>query len=98
MRLQLDTAVTGTGATRPGEVTQPVPVGGTGADSSRVGSGSSGSDTVQISGLSSALNALESGRAARVGRLAALVQNGSYDVPASQVSRAVVQDAISRST
>jgi len=95
MRLQLDSASTGTGITRSGETGQTAPVGGPGAESRRVGD-STGTDSIQISGPSSALSSLSAARAARVQQLTALVQSGSYQVSSSQVGRAIVDDAFSQ--
>jgi len=95
MRLQLDSALTGTGITRSGETSQTVAANGGAVDSRRSGD-SAGTDSIQISGASSALNNLATDRAARVQQLTALVQGGSYQVPSSQVGQAMVEDAVSR--
>ena len=94
MRLQLDSALAGTGSARTSETAQAVPAGGAGADSRRIG-GDSVSDSIQISGPSSALSQLSNDRAARIQQLTAQVQAGSYNVAGSQVSRAIVGDAVS---
>jgi hypothetical protein len=95
MRLQLDAAVTGAGVTGAGETSQTVPAGGSGSDSRRIGGDYAGADSIQISGPSSALNLLSTDRAARIQQLAAEVGNGSYNVPASEVSQAIVGHAVS---
>lgn len=96
MRLQLDSALTGTGITRSGETDQTAPVGGPGGESRRIGGDSTGADSIQISGPSSALSSLSADRAARVQQLTALVQGGSYQVSSSQVGRAIVDNAVSQ--
>jgi anti-sigma28 factor (negative regulator of flagellin synthesis) len=62
------------------------------------GSHSSGStggeDQVQISALSSALSAQGSQRAAHVQQLAAAYQSGRYEVNSTDVSRALVNNAL----
>ena len=58
------------------------------------GAGSSGEDQVQISSLSSTLTADGSQHAARVQQLAALYQNGQYQVNSTDVSRAIVNNAL----
>jgi hypothetical protein len=94
MRLQLDSAVTGTGITGPGETGKTAPTGGSGFDSRRIGD-SAGADSIQISGPSSALNRLAADRAEQIQQLSAQVQAGSYNVPGSQVSQAIVGHAVS---
>ena len=89
MRLQLDSSVTGAG-----DAGQATAVGGAGSNSRRVGyGGSGGQDSIQISGASSALNTFSSDRAARIAQLTTAVQNGSYQVSSSAVSRAIVDQA-----
>jgi anti-sigma28 factor (negative regulator of flagellin synthesis) len=95
MRLQLDAAVTGTGITGAGETGQTVSAGGSGSDSRRIGGDAGGTDSIQISGASSALNRLSTDRAARIQQLTAQVETGSYNVPASEVSQAIVGHAVS---
>lgn len=95
MRLQLDSALTGAGITGTGETSQTVPAGGSGADSGRIGFNSAGTDSIQISGASSALNQFSADRTERIQQLTALVQGGSYQVPGSQVGGAIVADAVS---
>jgi len=58
------------------------------------GASSGAEDQVQISSLSSSLAAHGSQRAARVAELAAAVQNGSYQVNSTDVSRAIVNHAL----
>jgi anti-sigma28 factor (negative regulator of flagellin synthesis) len=96
MRLQLDSALTGAGIARSGETGQTAPTGGGAADSRRIGD-STGVDSIQISGPSSALSNLSAERTARVQQLTALVQGGSYQVPSSRVGRAIVDNALSQS-
>jgi anti-sigma28 factor (negative regulator of flagellin synthesis) len=91
MRLQLDPAVTGTGVNRSNETAPPPPSGG--YDSRRIGSDSAGSDSIRISGASSALTGVAANRAARVQQLTAQVQAGSYNVPSSLISQALVAHA-----
>jgi hypothetical protein len=95
MRLQLDPAATGTGITGAGETGQTVPAGASGSDSRRIGGDFAGADSIQISGPSSALNRLSADRAARIQQLTAQVGSGSYNVPASEVSQAIVGHAAS---
>ncbi len=95
MRLQLDADVTANGVTKPGATGQAVPIGNTGSDSRRVAGDSAGSDSILLSATSNALQTLSADRAARVQQLSALVQSGSYQVSGSQVSRAIVDDAVS---
>jgi anti-sigma28 factor (negative regulator of flagellin synthesis) len=58
------------------------------------GASSGGEDQVQISSLSSALVAGESQRAARVQELSAAYQTGQYQVNSTDVSRAMVNHAL----
>ncbi len=88
MRLQLDPAVTGTGVNRSNETAPAPPTGG--YDSRRVGSDSAGSDSIRISGPSSALASVAADRATRIQQLTAQVQAGTYDVPSSLISRALI--------
>jgi anti-sigma28 factor (negative regulator of flagellin synthesis) len=91
MRLQLDSSVTGAG-----DAGHTVSPGGAGSDSRRVGYGSSGAqDSIQISGASSALSSFSCDRASRIAQLTTAVQNGSYQVSSSAISRAVVDQAFS---
>ena len=96
MRLQLDSALTGTGITGTGEsAPDGFPAGGSGSGSRSIGGASAGGDSIQISGASSALNRLSADRAARVQQLTAQVQKGSYNVSSSKVSQAIVGNASS---
>lgn len=95
MRLQLDTALTGTGVAGPGEAGQAGSAGTARSDPSRSSGGASGGDSIQISGPSSALNRLSADRSARLEQLSALVQGGTYQVQSAQVSRALVEHAAS---
>jgi anti-sigma28 factor (negative regulator of flagellin synthesis) len=95
MRLHLDTnttaAAANTGSARPAEQTSPSSNSG-----SHNGVTASGShDSVAVSGASSAWASSFSDRAARIGQLAAAVQNGTYHVASSAVSQAIVAGAIS---
>jgi anti-sigma28 factor (negative regulator of flagellin synthesis) len=86
MRLHLDSSVTsasGTGQTNPGDLATP-------GSRSTGQNGSSKLDTIQISGPSSALNRLAADRALRIQQLTASVQNGSYEIPSSAISSALV--------
>jgi hypothetical protein len=97
MRLQLDPAVTGTGVNRSNE-TAPTPPSG-GYDSRRIGSDSAGSDSIRISGPSSALASLAADRAARIQQLTVQVKAGTYNVPSSLISRALIsQTAVANAT
>jgi len=95
MRLQLDPALTGSGIAKPGETGQNVPVGGSGSDSRRIGTNSTGGDSVHISGPSSALGRLSADRTARIQQLTSLIQGGSYQISGSQISRSIVASALS---
>ena len=61
-------------------------------------SGGSGSDQVELSPLSRALNASASSRSARVDQLAAQYASGSYQPDPAEISKSMVSDAISGST
>jgi negative regulator of flagellin synthesis FlgM len=64
----------------------------------RTAGGSGQPDQVQLSGLAEQLQALQPGsdaREAELNRLRELVQTGRYQVDAEQVSRALVEDALS---
>jgi hypothetical protein len=95
MRLQLDTALTGTGVTGAGETGQTVPPGSGSGSGSRIGGDSAGGDSIQISGPSSALNLLSTDRAARIQQLTDQVGSGSYNVSSPRVSQAIVGYAFS---
>jgi len=58
------------------------------------GSAAGGEDQVQISSLSEALSAQGSQRAARVQDLAAIYQSGGYQASSTDVSRAIVNNAL----
>jgi anti-sigma28 factor (negative regulator of flagellin synthesis) len=58
------------------------------------GAGSSGEDQVQISSLSSTLSADGTQHAARVQELSAIFQSGRYEVNSMDVSRAIVNRAL----
>ena len=58
------------------------------------GSAAGGEDQVQISSLSEALAAQSSQRAERVQHLAAAYQSGRYQVNPTEVSRAIVNQAL----
>jgi hypothetical protein len=96
VRLQLDAASTGAGITGAGETGRTAPPeSGSGSDSRRIGGDSAGADSIKISGPSSALNLLSSGRAARIQQLTAQVQTGGYNVSSPKVSQAIVGHAVS---
>jgi hypothetical protein len=95
MRLQLDPALTGAGISKPADGAQAVHSAGSAVDSRRAGSDPAGADSIGISGPSSALNNFSADRAARIQQLTAQVQAGSYNVPGSQISQAIVGHAIS---
>lgn len=95
MRLQLDSSLTGTDSTRPGEIGHTAATGVSGAESRRIGSSASGGqDSIQISGASTALNRLNVDRAARMQQLTTAVQSGSYNVPGSRIAGSMVEHAI----
>jgi anti-sigma28 factor (negative regulator of flagellin synthesis) len=97
MRLQLDPAVTGTGINRSNEAVPTPPSGG--YDSRRIGGDAAGSDSIRISGPSSALASVAADRAARVQQLTAQVQAGTYNVPSSLISQALIsQTAVAQGT
>jgi anti-sigma28 factor (negative regulator of flagellin synthesis) len=58
-----------------------------------LGGGSAGADSIRISSASSALAGLAADRAARVQQLAAQLKAGTYNVPASDIGRAMVAHA-----
>ena len=58
------------------------------------GSTAGGEDQVHISSLSSSLSAQGSQRAAHVQALAALYQSGKYEVNSTEVSKALVNNAL----
>lgn len=58
------------------------------------GSTAGGEDQVQISSVSEALSAQASSRAAHVQELAAAYQSGRYQVNSTDVSRAIVNNAL----
>jgi anti-sigma28 factor (negative regulator of flagellin synthesis) len=58
------------------------------------GSAASGEDQVEISSVSSTLAAQGSQRAARVQELAAAYQSGNYRVNSTDVSKAIVNNAL----
>jgi anti-sigma28 factor (negative regulator of flagellin synthesis) len=91
MRLQLDTYLPGLngseGAAAAGSAVRSAGAGRTQASGSV--------DTASISTTSSLLSQLSTERAARIQQLTAAVRNGSYDVPSSTISHAIVQEAFS---
>lgn len=91
MRLQLDPAVTGSEIARSNDT---APAGSAGQGSGRTG-GYGGGDTIRLSGPSSALGAMSAQRTARIQQITAQVQAGTYNVPASTVSKALVAHAAS---
>src|ERR1019366_746862 len=95
MRLQLDTALTGAGIEGSGDASQTAAAGSSRAGSSGTSRNASAADSIQISGPSSALQRLSADRTARLQQLTAMVQGGSYQVSAGNVSRAMVDYAVS---
>jgi len=89
MRLHLDSALTGPGVNRSNEAA-PAPSAGTGYDSRRIGGDAAAGDSIRISGASGALAGFAADRAARIQQLTAQVQAGTYDVPSSRISQAIV--------
>jgi anti-sigma28 factor (negative regulator of flagellin synthesis) len=85
--------VTGAGV-NPSNQAAPVQPSGSGYDS-RIGGGSAGADSIRISGASSALASLATDRTARIQQLTAQVRAGTYNVPSSQISQAMVAHATS---
>lgn len=94
MRLQLDSTTAGSELARTNEAPSSAPVSGSGYDSRRIGGGSTSSDSIRISGPSSALSSMASERTARIQQLTAQVQAGTYDVAGSQISEAIVGHAL----
>ena len=70
------------------ETTAGLNTSGTGASSA------SARDSVAVSGASSAFSASFSDRAARIGQLAAAVQNGTYHVSSAAISQSIVASAL----
>jgi anti-sigma28 factor (negative regulator of flagellin synthesis) len=83
----------GAGASGTGR-TQDVSRAATTTPSHSSGSIAGGEDQVQISSLSSSLTAQGSQRAAHVQALAALYQSGRYEVNSTEVSKALVNNAL----
>jgi flagellar biosynthesis anti-sigma factor FlgM len=91
MRLQLDSSTT-----RSGDTSQTAAASGFASGVNKGLAGLPGSsDSIQISSASSALNRIASDRAAKVNQLTAAVQNGSYQVSSSLISRAIVEYGVS---
>lgn len=93
MRLHLDSSVTGSGVGRSNDAA-PVQAPGSGYDSRRIGSGTAGGDSIRISGASSALASLAADRATRIQQLTAQVQAGTYNVPSTVLSQALVSQSL----
>lgn len=90
MRLQLDSALNGA------EIGQTGGAGAPDANSRRTGFENFGAqDSIQISGASSALNRLDTDRAARIQQLTSAVQSGTYSVSSSLIAGAMVNHAVS---
>ena len=64
------------------------------ADSKSEGLDSSSSDLVHLSGISKVLQAGASRRAEQIANLTLSVRSGKYEVPASELSRAMVDETI----
>jgi anti-sigma28 factor (negative regulator of flagellin synthesis) len=95
MRLHLDSGVAATGITGGAEAGQTESVSGARGGSGGSGTLSAGGDSIQLSGPSAILNRLSADRAGRIQQLTSLVQSGSYNVSSSQISRALVDHAVS---
>ena len=90
MRLQLDSAVANPlESNQTGSVSAAGPHGGV-----RGQHGSGLKDSVAVSGVSAALNASSTARAARIKQLSAVVASGSYQVSSLAISAAIVKNAI----
>lgn len=89
MRLHLDTGSQLQGAAEAGAV-----AGARGSAASGARNLGGVTDSVGLSGPSAALNRFAQDRAARIQKLAAAVQNGSYQVTGAAVSRAMVEHSI----
>jgi hypothetical protein len=88
--------LTGTGEAGRAQGSQSV--GRDGRPVSSTNSGGSGTDHVELSSLSHALNASASSRSARVDQLTALYQAGQYQPDAAETSKSMVSEAITGSS
>src|SRR5689334_690563 len=96
MRLQLEPAVT------PGSIGGPVDTASTsGAGAVRSDSsnarGTTGGDSIRISGTTTLLNRMSAERAQRLEQLASLIRSGAYYVSSAKISGALVDHALSGS-
>jgi anti-sigma28 factor (negative regulator of flagellin synthesis) len=90
MRLQLDSMTTGAADTAATAQAQ----NGQGTRTAGQGTTASSKDSSYVSGISSILNNSATVRSDRLQQLASLVQNGTYQVSASDISRSIVQDSL----
>lgn len=90
MRLQLDSTQLSSVDNRPAEA-----VGEAGQSGRGHASAAGAGDSISLSGASSALSQFATDRAARVQRLTAAVQSGSYQVSSAAVSAAIVGNGLS---
>jgi anti-sigma28 factor (negative regulator of flagellin synthesis) len=86
-----------TGAAETGRAQGSQSIGRDGRSVSSSGSGGSGSDQVELSSLSRALHASASARSSRVEQLAAQYKSGNYQPDPAEISKSMVNDAISGS-
>jgi hypothetical protein len=98
VRIQLDT--NGAGGPQVAGQSAPAPASGKPEISplaaASVAAGNAGAnlrDTVAVSGASGAWANSFSDRAAKIGQLASVVQNGTYQVPCAAISQALVANA-----
>jgi anti-sigma28 factor (negative regulator of flagellin synthesis) len=90
MRLQLDSSQLSTVDNRAAEAVTESGHAARGASSRGAGAG----DSISLSGASNALNQFAAHRSARIQQLTAAVQNGSYHVPSSALSSAIVRNGL----
>lgn len=74
--------------------TQTVALNASAGQRGSVASGGNG-DQAELSGLSKAIQSYQTGRAARIDNLTALVRSGKYDVSPAKVSSAIIGEALS---
>jgi anti-sigma28 factor (negative regulator of flagellin synthesis) len=89
-----DRNLTGAAAAETGRTQGAQPLERSGRTSVAVGRGGAGSDQVELSALSRALQSSDSSRNARVEQLTAQYQAGQYRVNVAQVSHSMVSDAL----
>src|SRR5436190_16431922 len=87
-----------TGAAETGRAHESQSVGRDGRSVSSSTSGGSGSDQVELSPLSRALNASASSRSARIDQLASQYASGQYQPDPAEISKSMVSDAIAGSS